>query len=873
MCDAIADGGKRCAAHTGPMWRAVQAELDATSPTLRHKVRGGRSAEHDLTYLQILRDHASTPSGYKEIEAAIDGYHGDMQTQAWLKNGLKLGKVRAEADREAKKTIQAARIKEKRAETKSSSKLAASKNVTDEYNLASVYPEIAAEWHPDNEVRPEDVVPYINAQVKWQCLKNPKHTWEARVNNRTNRARDGKVTRCPLCSRRRQETLEKVQADLDKFIQAVEDDPAAWETLPPAVKHALLARAGMLQGGEDSFARATALSLVHGDITMAQVAATKKAEDLDGLVNENLSDEDGVDRELSDDELPDVFGTEVTPDDADPLTRANRIAAGAGAAALADGDEDLVQQIVHESVQSLWNEAYNNPDQIDAIVAAARGQNTTNPYRAMVADRFEAEMERVRTTPLPDGYQTTRTTPSGDEATVAPNLAQRRFALEAADRRRLGNWSGTGAGKTLAGVLATREIDAQETLVVVPQITREQWAREFREAFPGTDVRIGLPPEGEDLEATKGSQPRVWVTTYDMLSADSKAAKAQLAPLADRLDAAILDEVHMVKAGTDLASQRRQVLLATLDRAGEGNPDLMVVGMSATPVVNNLDEAKSLLRVITGEDPKGFGTAPTVRNAASAHRHMTMNGIRWKPDYKTGFTRDTAWVDATGHMGRIVAALNGEEAKRGRVHPASIERALLPVKMPEIVARVKAAQGPTIVYSEYVAGMVDPIVTELRSHGITAERLTGEETEAQKRDLIRRFTRGEIHTLVGSRPLATGTDGLQRVCRNLVVASMPWTAANDDQLIGRLVRTGQTEHVTASYVMARMETAGGSWSYCQSRMNRLRFKRSLADATMDGVMPDGSLGSESNVASTALAALRDLSASLGSAADGGTAAA
>ena len=72
-------------------------------------------------------------------------------------------------------------------------------------------------------------------------------------------------------------------------------------------------------------------------------------------------------------------------------------------------------------------------------------------YANQVRDRFLAEYEAARTLPIPDGYDFRI-----DGKPTPPNLMQRHVAVQVRDRKRVGNWSGTGAGKTLSAILASR---------------------------------------------------------------------------------------------------------------------------------------------------------------------------------------------------------------------------------------------------------------------------------------------------------------------------------------------------------------------------------------------------------------------------------
>ncbi len=64
-----------------------------------------------------------------------------------------------------------------------------------ETDLATVHPEIAAQWHPtkNGSLTPQMVTCGSIKMVCWQCPDNPEHSWKATVNDRTN----GKG--CPIC--------------------------------------------------------------------------------------------------------------------------------------------------------------------------------------------------------------------------------------------------------------------------------------------------------------------------------------------------------------------------------------------------------------------------------------------------------------------------------------------------------------------------------------------------------------------------------------------------------------------------------------------------------------------------------------------------
>jgi hypothetical protein len=64
-------------------------------------------------------------------------------------------------------------------------------------DLASQYPDIAAEWHPtkNDDLTAQDVTRGSGKKAWWQCTRNPTHEWETRVGTRTQHG-----SGCPFCA-------------------------------------------------------------------------------------------------------------------------------------------------------------------------------------------------------------------------------------------------------------------------------------------------------------------------------------------------------------------------------------------------------------------------------------------------------------------------------------------------------------------------------------------------------------------------------------------------------------------------------------------------------------------------------------------------
>lgn len=74
----------------------------------------------------------------------------------------------------------------------------AGKIVSREKSLATLFPKIARQWHPEKNgsLKPSDLLPGSGRKVWWRCNKNAKHEWLTTPNSRTGNGRG-----CPHCYR------------------------------------------------------------------------------------------------------------------------------------------------------------------------------------------------------------------------------------------------------------------------------------------------------------------------------------------------------------------------------------------------------------------------------------------------------------------------------------------------------------------------------------------------------------------------------------------------------------------------------------------------------------------------------------------------
>lgn len=865
MCDSLAEGGMRCAAHTRPAFEDALAAVGgaATQPDLYNRMyrEGWERSDAGQAMFEAAAEHASTPSGEKEVARFAEEHRktgGKINKFALLLTRARHeGVQRREFRKEARSGYRKQKEKEKRAASRSMVELKVNPRIRPEDSHAAKYPEIAAMWCPERNhgVRPDQVAPKTNAGVWLICPEG--HAFLGRLNNYANGWDRGMPPSCPQCDPRRREAFLRSQQKM-ALIAGEVDDPAAFDALTPVAQYRLLTRLGLVGAGT-GMDRDLSMSIVRGELTLADVLAANDLGEVRGILLDVEATEEVGD--LTDlDAASNLRGRGARDADRGLVAEVEAAMDGAALLGLAGSDDSLRETLLREQSEMLWAQACAHPEDVEVLLSTVESARGRSAGADELADRFGRELRATLDEPLPEGYRVERIASDGSVRTLQPTLAQRRFAMTVRERRRFMNFSGTGTGKTLATALAVQGSGARETLVVCPLPVVGQWREEFASGYGDeVEVRLGLPTGGEAPPAEGRS--RVWVVNYDQFQGDPAQVEDRLAGLRGRVDAVVFDEVHRAKqSAPGVASKRRAALQKFIDDAGARNPRLMVIGASATPVVNNLEEAASLLRLVEGPNSKPFATAPTIGNAVTAHQRIAAAGHRNMPPPATALRTEEVVVDVTSSAAAVAARVQAIQRATGRkqVGAAMMERALLPEKLPAIEKAVRRAAGPSVVYTEYTTRMVDPIRDRLSRSGLRVATYTGDDSPEERAESLAAFGRGEIDVLIGSRPLTTGVDGLQRVSSNLVVASMPWTSADVDQLVGRVHRHGQVDDVTVTWVLTEAQVGEQKWSWCRDvRQRRVMFKRDLAAAAVDGVIPEGVLTGKPDAADS-LAALKGI---------------
>jgi hypothetical protein len=486
------------------------------------------------------------------------------------------------------------------------------------------------------------------------------------------------------------------------------------------------------------------------------------------------------------------------------------------------GDQEAIDFFVAKATDKLWKHCF-----IDESTAVEQARSYRgNVYSEEVKSRFLREYDAAKILPEPLGYSFVDL----NGVRRSPKLMQKLVATRLASERKLMNLSGTGTGKTLSAVLASRIIDARVTVIACPNITVEKgWADTIRRTFKDSEIatKTWAPNWSSD-------NPRYLVNNHDMFR-DTNEALIKGFINENPIDLVVIDEIHQVKKRDEATeSQRHRLMKGLISDIPPGREPPAVLGMSATPVINNLREGRSLIELVSREEHNEIEDAPNLQNCMKVYQQFTLMGLRMMPEPLIDRTPITYDIDASAYLEELL--------QLGRKpHPQAVDAVLLQAKLPTIIDCIRAK---TVVLTEYKTDIVVPLARKIKEAGYSVGIYTGDDKAATEIDYdssLDQFIAGNTDVLIATiQTVGTGVDGLQQICNNVVFATLPWTSAAYEQAIGRFDREGfNFDTLDIHLPQTRVDlNSGGKWSWCDNRWERIVHKRDIASAAVDGEIPD-----------------------------------
>ena len=495
-------------------------------------------------------------------------------------------------------------------------------------------------------------------------------------------------------------------------------------------------------------------------------------------------------------------------------------------------EQEAIDYINCSEIQKLWNAAIYNPEEAMKLVEKYASTKGSSKFFNAIICEFLKQYKEVCDMKLPEGYS----------FPYQPLLMQKLTAYMVKERSQFANWSETGTGKTLSGVLASRCIDSRVTLVIAVNSTVNNWTENaIRVAYP--DSKVYQKKDISDSIILDRNFHNYVVVNYEEFQNSSKFLN-KWKPFVENntVDFVILDEIQKVKSkGNDSVSKRRVVienLLQTIDikhgrdleKEGRVVP---VLALSATPVINTLNEGLSILSLLKGTDFISIRGTTTRRSALNCHFEIVKTGIRL--------------VEESPAIERLITfpikrsnkdILEIDKTNENLLVNIAVSNCLL--KLGECIRNGYLQTGtPTLIYTELVTDVIDNAMLYLQGYGFKVGEFTGR-NEKTREKVLEDFIAGKYDVLLASKPITTGVDGLQNVCNRIIPIDLPWTYAEYHQLTGRCNRKG-TKFDEVTIIIPTVEyinDSGEIWSLDNSKLARIKYKQTLADVIMTGEIPD-----------------------------------
>ncbi|RTL16309.1 MAG: DEAD/DEAH box helicase [Rhodocyclaceae bacterium] len=405
-----------------------------------------------------------------------------------------------------------------------------------------------------------------------------------------------------------------------------------------------------------------------------------------------------------------------------------------------------------------------------------------------------------------------------------------------------------GLGKTASGIGMIARPEALPTVVVTMTHLTYQWKRELGNFAP--ELNVHVVTEGKPYDLTKGSydrsarryrtepMPDVIVLNYHKLE-----GWAQTLVDGSLCRALIFDEAQELRhSGT--ARYNAAKLLRTAPQ--------LCMGLTATPIYGYGGEFYNVMEIISPgclgtseefdthwcglppqtdkEKSEGAPRKRVVLDPTALGAHMQRSGLmlrRSRADVKRelpGVQRIMQYVDTDRSA---LLQVRKEVAEFARVLLSQGANGLTKMQ----AARDfdwKLRQATGIAKAVYVAHFVRLLVEQgekvvLFGHHHAVYSLwrdlfrnpqigdlnpafyTGDESPKVKERELRRFIDGDTPIFIIANRAGAGLDGLQHVCRTVVIGELDWAPAVHEQGEGRVARDGQKEPVTVYYLLSNDE--------------------------------------------------------------------
>lgn len=504
-------------------------------------------------------------------------------------------------------------------------------------------------------------------------------------------------------------------------------------------------------------------------------------------------------------------------------------------------DEDRIKFLINDSINNLWYDVLNDKIQIESL----KTLKFENSIPKKIKNDFLEEYDEVVNLKLHKDWKYPH----------KPLLMQKLIAYRLKERFRYGNWSSVGSGKTISAILAGLHIDAKNTLVITFNSTignedKRGWLKEIKDSVKNANVYS----KAEKNVTFDNTKRNYLVLNYESFQQNNSSEYVSELLKRNRFDYIVLDEVQNVKqVSKSEESKRRRIILNLIDDVKKNNPNFYLLAMSATPIINNLTEAKSLVEMIYSKEMNEIKTIPSISNCMEIFQRLTNCGIRYR-NISDNYLKSNRYTLLEVKGNNLIETARHIKKENYLL----IDRLLLETKLNAILPYINSSNGKTIIYTHYVDGIDEYIYEYLTNNGYKVGVYTGTQSKISREESLNEFLHGEYDILVGSKPIGTGVDGLQKVSDRMIILSLPWTNAELVQLVGRINRKGSVftkDGIDVIIPLVSIEDGEEFYKWDYKRYNAITYKKTIANAAVDGIIPDKIIQSKESFVKNAKVAL------------------
>lgn len=374
-----------------------------------------------------------------------------------------------------------------------------------------------------------------------------------------------------------------------------------------------------------------------------------------------------------------------------------------------------------------------------------------------------------------------------------------------------------GVGKTISVITALTDARTLPAVVVLPPHLSRQWMVEIERFAPQLSVHIVKSSTAYALPKVKGRGPDVILISYYMVDGWADV-------LAKYCSSVVFEECGQQLSRNE--SQKYNAAKRVADAVGYR------IGLSATPVQNYGGDIFNVMECIS---PGKLGSREEFQRewcAGSPARKLIVSDAQalgsWLRSQHLMLRRTkkdvgrelpeliqvTHEIDSDAAEIKKISGQAGELAKIILSQNASlVSQAERMNATGQLGVLMRQATG--LAKAPYVATFVEMLIESgekvllygwhRQVYSIWMSKLakyvpsfyTGTETASQKQRELDRFIKGDTPLLIMSLRSGIGVDGLQHVCKTVVIGELDWTWAVLEQCMGRAHRDGQSEPVTA----------------------------------------------------------------------------